>query len=170
MVLKGSTLVMASPVPPEHLLFLSGEFDVSVTAEHTLYKTARHTYNLRMSIPDHAEITLSARRKALDTACSWSAQGQPFYSGGVTYHASVTVPHDGEYLLSLGRVRDTVLASANGGAAVRCIMQPYDLVLDLHKGENTLDITVCNSFANLLEGYAEEGGLLAGGTIAPILS
>jgi hypothetical protein len=121
-----------------------------------------------MFIPEHAEVVLSARRTALDTARAWSEQGQPFYSGGVTYHASVSVPQDGRYLLSLGRVRDVAVVSANGGDAQKCMRQPYDFMLELHAGVNTLDITLYNSYANLLEGYAEEGGLLSGGTIAPI--
>ena len=44
------------------------------------------------------------------------------------------------------------------------------LEAELHAGENRLDITVYNSYANLLEGYAEAGGLLSGGKICPILS
>ena len=162
------TLVLekTGAITAECLLFLSGEFDAAVHAKHDYHKTARHTYNLRMFIPAQAEVVLSARRTALDTARSWSEQGQPFYSGGVTYHASVWVPHDGRYLLSLGRVRDVAVVSANGGDAQKCMMQPYDFVLELHAGVNTLDITVYNSFANLLEGYAEEGGLLSGGTVA----
>ena len=164
------TLVLdkTARVTADCLLFLSGEFDVSVRAEHDYHKIARHSYNLRMFIPEHAEVVLSARRTALDTARAWSEQGQPFYSGGVTYHASVSVPQDGRYLLSLGRVRDVAVVSANGGDAQKCMRQPYDFMLELHAGVNTLDITLYNSYANLLEGYAEEGGLLSGGTVAPI--
>ncbi len=152
------------------LLFLSGAFDVSVDAEHTFCKTARHTYNLCMWIPERAKITLSARRTALETDRSWSEQGQPFYSGGVTYHVPVSVPQDGRYLLSLGNVRDTVEVSVGGCELQKCFRQPYDFVLELCAGDNRLDITVYNSYANLLEGYAEIGGLLAGGVLRPILS
>ncbi|MBO5669958.1 MAG: hypothetical protein J6S41_00275, partial [Clostridia bacterium] len=159
-----------APLTADCLLFLSGAFDVSVACEHVFHKSARYTYNLRMYIPESAEVVLSARRSVLDTARPWSAQGQPFYSGGVTYHASVHVPHDGRYCLSLCNVRDTVLVSVNGGEAQKCFRQPYDLILQLCGGENRIDITVYNSYANLLEGYAEEGGLLCGGTLRPILS
>jgi len=163
-------IVRTSPLPADCLLFLSGEFDAAVDCEHVFHKTARATYNLRMCIPDRARTVLSARRTELDTARPWSAQGQPFYSGGVTYHMTVSVPQDGRYQLSLGEVRDTVLLSVNGGEAQKCIMKPYALEAELHAGENRLDITVYNSYANLLEGYAEAGGLLSGGKICPILS
>jgi hypothetical protein len=89
-----------APLTSDSLLFLSGEFDVSVEGEHVLHKTARHTYNLCMWIPDRAEVTLSARHTALKTDESWSEQGQPFYSGGVTYHMTVAIPQDGRYLQS----------------------------------------------------------------------
>ncbi|MBR5871571.1 MAG: hypothetical protein IKZ09_11110, partial [Clostridia bacterium] len=166
------TLVIekTAPLTADCLLYLSGAFDVSVACEHVFHKTARHTYNLCMFIPASAEVVLSARRGALETDRSWSEQGQPFYSGGITYHVRVCVPADGRYQLSLGEVRDTVTVSVNGGAAQKCIRQPYAFALDMHAGENTLDITVYNSYANLLEGYAEIGGLLSGGDICPILS
>ena len=159
-----------APIIADCLLFLSGAFDVSLEAAHAFHKTARHTYNLRMWIPEHVEITLSARRSELETDRSLSEQGQPFYSGGVTYHASVSVSQDGRYLLSLGDVRDTVEVSVMGGETQKCFRQPYDFVLDLHAGDNALDITVYNSYANLLEGYAEIGGLLSGGGLCPVLS
>ena len=159
-----------APLAADCLLFLSGAFDASVVCEHVFHKSARYIYNLRMYIPETAAVVLSARRSALDTARSWSEQGQPFYSGGVTYHASVSVPHDGRYCLSLGNVRDTVTVSVNGGEPQMCFRQPYDFDLQLCGGDNRIDITVYNSYANLLEGYAEVGGLLCGGTISPILS
>ena len=130
----------------------------------------RHTYNLCMWIPDRAEVTLSARHTVLKTDESWSEQGQPFYSGGVTYHMTVSIPQDGRYLLSLGEVRDTVTATVDGTEVGKCIRQPYDFVLELCAGMHCLDITVYNSYANLLEGYAEIGGLLSGGTLCPVVS
>ena len=159
-----------APLTADSLLFLSGEFDVSVEGEHVLHKTARHTYNLCMWIPDRAEVTLSARHTVLKTDESWSEQGQPFYSGGVTYHMTVAIPQDGRYLLSLGEVRDTVTAAVDGTEVGKCIRQPYDFVLELCAGMHCLDITVYNSYANLLEGYAEIGGLLSGGTLCPVVS
>ena len=163
-------IVKDAPLTAECLLFLSGEFDAAVEGEHVFHKTTRGIYNLHMCIPDRARTVLSVRRSVLDTSRPWAAQGQPFYSGGVTYHMTVSVPHDGRYQLSLGEVRDTVALSVNGGDVQKCIMQPYVFEADLCSGENRLDITVYNSYANLLEGYAEAGGLLSGGKIRPVLS
>ena len=55
-------------------------------------------------------------------------------------------------------------------AAAALPIEEGDFVLDLCAGEHCLDITVYNSYANLLEGYAECGGLLSGGTLTSMIS
>ena len=158
-----------APIPENHLLFLRGDFDVTVDAEYGDHRTARHTYNLHLCIPASCTITLSARRSTFKTASPWHAQGQPFYSGGVTYRVPVCVPHAGTYQLSLGRVRDTVYVSVNGAEVHAAFMPPYDIQLALEDGENLLEITVYNTLANLMEGYAEDGGLLDGGYLSEVI-
>lgn len=158
-----------APIPTDHLLFLRGSFDVRVDTGYEDPRSARHTYNLHLCIPASCKITLSARRSVFETGLPWHAQGHPFYSGGVTYHVPVSIPHAGLYQLSLGQVRDTVYVSVNGEKTAAAFMPPYDLPLVLEAGENLLEITVYNTLANLMEGYAEDGGLLDGGYLCEVL-
>ena len=126
-------------------------------------------YNLTILAPKKVQIHLSARRKNLSLKKSWSLQGQPFYSGGVDYFFSVNVEADGEYRLDFSKIRDVAELTVNGKYTGKTVKPPYSFKARLSSGENHIKLTVYNSFANAMEGYSEESGVLCGGTVSKIL-
>lgn len=149
-------------------ILLEGDFDANITTDGTKHIKIKQIYNLMLFIPEKADVTLSPRRSALSTDKSWALQGQPFYSGGVTYNFKVSVPKFGEYRLVLPKVRDVVKINVNGTFAAKAVKAPYSIPMILNEGENELELTVYNSLANALECYLEESGILCGGKIIKI--
>ena len=144
-------------------IFISGEFDVDVKTSGDEYKKLCSLYNLSVYIPSKTAIVFSERRKTLSVHTSWALQGQPFYSGGVEYSFDVTAKKDGNYTLHLPKVRDVADLCINGEKIGRIIAPPYTYNVRLRKGKNVCKLTVYNSFANTMECYLEESGILQGG-------
>lgn len=156
-----------APLPTEDPIFLFGEFDVTVETAEDYHKVCFGQYSLTRFIPKQAKITLSKRRETLDTAKSFTEQGHPFYSGGVTYRFAVSLPDDfGEAVLHLPQVRDTAVVTLDGKEKGIAIHAPYDIALGRLGGGHTLDVTVMNTPGNMLEFYRAPSGLLDGGVIA----
>nr|MBQ4319828.1 hypothetical protein [Clostridia bacterium] len=146
-------------------IVFEGDFDADIKTDGKQGDVIRSYYNITVHIPTEAKIAVSARRGTLSTARSWAEQGQPFYSGGVTYSVKVNVKEAGDYRLVLPKVRDVVDLKVNGNTAAHTVKPPYSIPVTLNAGENALDITVYNSIANELDYYLEESGLLGGGRI-----
>lgn len=149
-------------------LFLEGEFDVSVDGSTEPYKCVLNLYNIKVSVPETVEVTLSKRRNALSTRISWAEQGQIFYSGETEYSCCVDLPEDGEYRLTMPRVRDVVDMYLDGKNLGRIIRPPYAFRFAASKGAHKITLRVVNSLGNQMECYAEESGLLCGGTVERI--
>lgn len=149
-------------------ILLEGEFDVSVDGSTDPHKVVLHLYNIKVSVPETVEITLSKRRNTLSTQKSWAEQGQTFYSGETDYSCSIDLSEDGEYRLKLPRVRDVVDLYLDGVCLGRITRPPYSFCFTAAKGSHKLTLRVVNSLGNQMECYAEESGLLRGGVIEKI--
>ena len=149
-------------------IFLEGAFNVSIDGTTEPHKCVLNLYNIKVSIPEKAEITLSSRRNTLRTQKSWAEQGQIFYSGETKYSCTVELPEDGAYRLHLPKVRDVVNLYLDGVPMGRNIRPPYDFTFHTTKGMHQMSLHVVNSLGNQLECYAEESGLLQGGIIEKI--
>ena len=161
------TVSKNAPIKGWHHISLEGEFDVCVESRG-MGKSAIYTYNLNIHIPEEAHVTLSARRGTLSTEKSWALQGQPFYSGGITYNLKVQAEECGEYAVFFPGVRDVVDIYVNGRFCNRLIKPPYEEKIMLNKGENDLKLTVYSSNANKMEQYLEPSGLTGGAYIEKI--
>ena len=149
-------------------IFLEGEFDVAIGGSTEPYKVVLNLYNIKVSVPEKAEVTLSRRTTKLSTQKSWAEQGQIFYSGETDYACSVELPEDGEYRLTMPRVRDVVDLCLDDTCLGRITRPPYSFSFTATKGAHKLTLRVVNSLGNQMECYAEESGLLCGGIIEKI--
>ncbi|MBE6957786.1 MAG: hypothetical protein E7447_01355 [Ruminococcaceae bacterium] len=148
-------------------ILLEGEFDADIQAGTQPHKTVLNLYNLKVSIPEKAEIKLSKRRSTLLTNKSWAGQGQIFYSGEVSYTWNI-LAEDGTYRLILPRVRDVIALEVDGKTVQTLSRPPYALRFSVAQGIHTLKLRVSNSLGNQMECYAEESGILAGGYVEKI--
>ena len=139
-------------------VYLCGEFNVDIKTENEFHSEFRDYYNIKLYMPEKIEITLSNRSKYLHLK-SWAEQGAPFYSGEVTYYAEI-FHEDGQVLLDLGRINGVCTLKLNDQIPVKKIWEPYEFLLDLQSGINHVEITVSNTFANLLECYKAESGIV----------
>ena len=144
-------------------ILLEGEFDADIQGSAKPHKAVLNLYNIKVSIPEKAEITLKQRRSSLATNQSWALQGQPFYSGEVTYTWGLAVANDGTYRLQLPRVRDVVTAELDGQVLGTITRPPYTFPFIVSRGVHKLTRRVFNSLGNQMECYAEESGILDGG-------
>lgn len=139
------------------MVYLRGEFDVKVKTGNDFFRKYMDLYNMQLYLPEKLETTLSPRSKSLD-AGEWSEQGAPFYSGAVTYITEINHT-GGTARLNLGKINGTCAVKLNGHQLSTLIWEPFEYTLDLKEGINSLEITVTNTFANLLECYKASGGL-----------
>lgn len=149
-------------------ILLEGEFDAYINTDGKFYKDAHYTYNMRMFIPENATTSLTKRSKALDTDKSVALQGQPFYSGAITYKFSAIVEKDGEYRLKFPSVRDAGYLYIDGQFNQKIVKPPYTYQFNLTAGKHDFSFKVYNSMANAMETYLEDGGILAGGVLEKI--
>ena len=149
-------------------IFLEGEFDLSIGGSTQPHKCVLNLYNIKVSVPETVEVTLSARRNTLSTNKSWALQGQTFYSGEVEYSCTVELPEDGQYRLSMPQVRDVVDLYLDGQHLGRITRPPYSFTFPAVKGLHKLTLRVVNSLGNQMECYAEQSGILQGGIIEKI--
>lgn len=149
-------------------IFLEGEFDVAIDGSREPHKCVLNLYNIKVSVPETANITLRQRRNTLSTEKSWALQGQIFYSGETEYTCTLQIPEDGNYRLRLPKVRDVVDLYLDDIHLGRIIRPPYSFGFSATKGSHTLKLQVVNSLGNQMECYAEESGIIAGGIIEKI--
>ena len=149
-------------------ILLTGRFDAEIRTDRTCYKKALGEYNLNLFIPEHAETILKKRRTELSAGQSAALQGQPFYSGGITYHFHPAVSKAAHYRLSFPLIRDSAYLSVNGMPCGKQVKPPYIFEFDLKEGENKLLLTVYNSRANEMECYPEPGGIVSRGVLERI--
>ena len=155
------TIAKTAPLNWFDRIFLSGEFDIQIEAENPLYKCSLALYNLSVYIPEKARVTLSTRRKALDTTCSAAMQGHPFYSGNVTYHLDVTVPENyNEYRIAIPAACHDITIEC-GDLKKTMLYSPY--AADCAKsGLCRVDVTATATPANFLEMYPRAFGITGG--------
>ena len=149
-------------------ILLEGEFDVDISSTTEPFKTVLNLYNIKVSVPEKAEITLQKRRNTLSTHLSWAQQGQIFYSGVTAYTWEAELPEEGTYRLTLPRVRDVATLQLDGEDLGAITRPPYAFVFTASQGSHKLTLRIANSLGNQMECYAEESGILSGGTIEKI--
>lgn len=162
------TIEKTDSFEPHSRLILEGDFDVLIDTDRKNYKQTLAFYNMCIYIPEHAKITVSSRSAKLRTDKSIALQGQPFYSGAVTYNFQTNVGKYGKYRLTLPSVRDAAYLYDNGKFIGKTVKPPYTFKLNLEKGLHEFKLTIYNSMANCMECYLEDGGLLSGGYIEKI--
>ena len=84
------TLEKKAPLKYWDHISLEGDFDVDVESVG-MGQAIWGEYNFTLHAPESFKVTLSNRRTALSTMESIAIQGQPFYSGGVTYDFDASV-------------------------------------------------------------------------------
>ena len=92
---------------------------------------------------------------------SWCLQGQPFYSGGVTYEFEAELPK-GKSVLDFGVVRDVCEVKVNGKNLGKRIRAPYTYLLDGFCGKVKFEVKVYNLNVNELDNFLIPSGLISG--------
>ncbi len=142
-------------------ILLKGDFNVDVKTDESFYEKALSEYNMTLFIPKKAQVTLSKREKELSLNKSWAEQGQIFYSGKVKYTLSLPELTCGKYLLLIASARDVITLYVDGRKVDKKIKAPYDFSFEVRNKNPKVELEVINSYANELEGYAEESGILS---------
>lgn len=155
------TIYKNAPIGYWHHISIEGNFDVEVKSRGK-GKLAISTYNLSLFVPESAEVTLKKRHNKLNMKKSWALQGQPFYSGSVTYKFNADVKETGEYALFFPEIRDVADVYVNGKFYGRLIKLPYEEKIFLNAGKNEFEIKVYNLSANTIEQYLEPSGITEG--------
>ncbi len=159
------TILKNGAFRPYDRLLLTGEFDAEIRTDRSFYRKAFQTYNLSLYIPEHAEAVLRKRRAALSIQKSLALQGQPFYSGAVTYRFRTAIEKASRYRLHFPKVRDVMYLTVNGKPMGKRVLPPYTFEFELEQGGNEIRMTVIDSFANAMECYLEPAGILRGGVL-----
>ncbi len=163
------TLHKNGAIPQEYPLYLRGEFGVWLQTKDPWYARCGSQYSLERYIPARAAVTLYNREQTLDPAQSWCAQGHPFYSGAAAYRFEMQLPPAfGSAVLSLPEVKGTCTVALDGKMLGRHIFAPVVCPLGDMGGTHTLEVTVHNTYGNMLECYQAPSGLTAGGGIHPV--
>jgi len=162
----------AIKTPKWNNLYLSGDFSVEVETAEDFVKPYHggwmemSYFNMRLFLPSKANVSLSQRHRRL-VPCSWTKQGHPFYSGAATYGLTLSFPDSfpGGTLVfpAIGSVCSVKLDGNDVGA---CIWAPYEFSIPKVSGAHTLEFTIWNTLANMLEAYRAPSGLLARPQIA----
>ena len=146
-------------------IFLSGNFDVEVFTKNDEQKCVISYYNLEINVAGENKVILSKRRNKLDVCQSWAIQGQPFYSGKITYTFNYDFDKTGKYRLDLKNVRDIAEVFVCGKPVGRKIYPPYTFDFYTESGLKEIKVATTNSLGNEMECYLEESGILNGMTI-----
>ena len=110
-----------------------------------------------------ATVVLSKRSSTLETDKSWAIQGQPFYSGGVTYRFDVKLQKEDDIVIDFGKVRDVVELSVNGKVIGKRSRLPYTFDLSSYSGSNIrIEAKVYNSNSNIMDNFLIDSGLISG--------
>ncbi len=141
-------------------IFIKGDFDVEILTDKSFYKRAFGEYNMTLYVPKKAQVILGKRSNQLALNKSWAEQGQPFYSGKVQYVLDLPRLNAGKYLIKASKIRDVATLLINGRRSCKKIMPPYEFKFYVSDEQPELKLEVINSYANAMEGYAEESGVL----------
>ncbi|MBO4978781.1 MAG: hypothetical protein J6D16_00070 [Clostridia bacterium] len=151
-------LKLNAPFGISDAIFLCGDFDADVRISDEVACVGA-SYYMRSYLPKKATVTLSPRRQTLALDLSFTEQGQPFYSGRVTYTVPVTLPDAVKKpTLVLPAVGMAAKVYADGKLVGCSIRAPYRFALP--RGTHRLDIEVGNTLANALEAFREPSGIL----------
>ena len=93
---------------------------------------------------------------------SWTLQGQPFYSGGVSYEFDVDLPKENNIVIDFGMVRDVVELSINGKSIGQRSRMPYAFDLSNVFGKVSIKAKVYNSNSNILDNFLIDSGFVSG--------
>ena len=149
-------------------ILLEGEFDAYIKTDGKKGLNVLSYYNMAVCLPTQAQITLAKRSTTLKTDKSVALQGQPFYSGAITYKFSATVQESGEYRFKFPDINDAGFLYINGKFNQKIVKPPYTYYFSLEKGKNDFELTVYNSIANAMTCYLEPSGILQGGILEKI--
>jgi hypothetical protein len=142
-------------------VYLEGDFDAALDVEapfdHQVYVSY---YILHIYDPKRCDVTLTPRRASL-AAGSWATQGQPFYSGSVTYEFDVAAL-SGNAVLETPSAAVRVEAELDGVPCGSTGFPPFRIGLGDLTGAKTLKIRVTNTLANEYEEYLAPSGLVGG--------
>jgi hypothetical protein len=140
-------------------IYLGGNFSVFLDGPEDQDILLTEYYSMRLFLPSKVKVTLGNRMKKLK-ATSWAEQGHPFYSGALTYHASIKLPKgfSGAKLV-LPEVHSVCSVKFNGIDLSKRICQPYEFEIPQAEGRCDLEMTVWNTLANMLEGYRAPSGI-----------
>lgn len=144
-------------------VYLCGEFSVKLQIEGEFDHQVFCYSNLTMYMPRVCKVFLSKRAEMLESG-SWAEQGEPFYSGSVTYHFDLNLRAEHSRLeMRKAAVRVEVVMD---GISKGCVcFEPYHLDLGRLSGNHHLEIKVTNTLANQLDEYRAASGLISGAVI-----
>lgn len=150
-------LKLTAEVESQERLYLRGNFGTQIAIQPGLLrKAASYVY-----LPEKAQVTLTSPPAQLRTDCSWTEQGYPFYSGSVRYGFELEIPEDfANADLVLPGVGDGVKVYLDGELLGTGIFAPYRFPLRTTAGKHRLELEVCNTFGNMLNGVCQRSGLL----------
>ena len=143
-------LVWTGTMPTTSPARLRGDVEADVVAEGR-GEPVLSTYNLSVLRPSRYRLRLAPRRSFLRLGVPLGEQGEVFYEGRVTltWHFTLSAAASGIDLPGTCGVCDVAL---DGRPPVRCIAEPYRVMLDIPAGEHELELTLHGSLGALLEG------------------
>jgi hypothetical protein len=104
-------------------------------------------------------------------ACAdWTAQGHPYFSGCGVYRTTARLaPGASAWVLEADAGDDVLEVAVNGAVAGVRLWPPYavDVTDLLTDGDNELELRVCNTPVNLLEGTPRRSGLAGPPRLVP---
>ena len=156
-----------APLTDEYFMMIKGEFDVDIKSSNPFFKRNYGQYNLMRWLPEKINISLSKRRGKLRTDRSWAEQGHPFYSGNTVYRTALSLPQSNmEAKLVFPNVQQWCSVKVNGLEIGTKVFRPYEFSLTGFGQALALEITVGNTYANMMEFYKAPSGLIERGYIA----
>ena len=145
-------------------VYLDGDFDVSLEIDGEFDHPAASTYYiLELYAPKRCDVTLSPRRKTLD-AGSWAEQGQPFYSGTVSYKFDIG-DWQGEAALEAPDAAAKIEVRVDGRSCGATGFAPFRIDLGDLTSAKTLEVVVTNTLANAYEEFRAPSGLIGGASL-----
>jgi len=145
-------------------VYLQGDFDAALDVDgefdHQVYISY---YILQIYDPKRCDVTLTPRRKTLDSG-SWSTQGQPFYSGSAVYRFDIT-GMTGRATVEAPQAAVRVEAIVDGKSCGATGFAPFRIALGDISSAKTLELKVTNTLANEYEEYLAPSGLVGGAVL-----
>lgn len=133
-------------------IYLTGDFNLEMERYNEFHRQYFEIYSLKIHVPEKINIRLSKRAGKMDIGKSLCGQGHIFYSGGITYTADIDVTYK-NFMLALPDSSGICEVAIDGKFLARSIWNPYRFDLRHLTGKHHLEITLYNTFGNMLEGY-----------------